>query len=169
MFVITADHGANARGTAQIPVDKYLIPVLVYAPKHIAPRRIDRVMSQIDIAPTVLGALDFAYYTKFLGRDVLHSPPATDRAFVANFQTLGYLRGDEIALLHPKRKVEVFQRRGEALVPFANPDPSLVREAIAFYQVASHAFRNGLYLDEEQVPPVERVNAAVRIAGQHDR
>jgi phosphoglycerol transferase MdoB-like AlkP superfamily enzyme len=164
VFVITADHGANARGTTQIPVDKYLIPVLVYAPKHIAPRRIDRLMSQIDIAPTLLGALDFSHYTKFLGRDVLHSAPTTDRAFVANFQTLGYLRGEEIVLLQPKRKVAVFRRRGEALVPLPDPDPSLVREAIAFYQVASHAFRNGLYLDEEQVPPGKRANAEVRIA-----
>ena len=116
-------------------------------------------MSQIDIAPTLLGALDFSYYTKFLGRDVLHSPPATDRAFVANYQTLGYLRGEDVVLLEPRRKVEVFRRRGDALVPLRNPDPSLVREAIAFYQVASHAFRNGLYLDEEQIPPNDRANA----------
>jgi phosphoglycerol transferase MdoB-like AlkP superfamily enzyme len=163
VFVITADHGANARGTAQIPVDKYLIPVFVYAPKHVAPRRVDRLMSQIDIAPTVLGVLDLSYYTKFLGRDVLHSAPATDRAFVANYQTLGYLRGDDVVLLQPKRKVEVFRRQGEALV---DPDPSLVREAIAFYQVASHAFRNGLYLDEEQIPPADRAHAGVKLAAQ---
>jgi phosphoglycerol transferase MdoB-like AlkP superfamily enzyme len=164
VFVITADHGANARGTAQIPVDKYLIPLFVYAPKHLAPRRVDRLMSQIDIAPTVLGVLDFSYYTKFIGRDVLHAAPATDRAFVANFQTLGYLRGDELVVLQPKRKVDVFRRHGTALEPVAAPDPSLVREAIAFYQVASHAFRNGLYLDEEQIPPAERANTAVRVA-----
>ena len=169
VFVITADHGANARGTTQIPVDKYLIPVLVYAPKHVAPRRIDRLMSQIDIAPTLLGVLDFSYYTKFLGRDLLHSPPATDRAFVANFQTLGYLRGEEIVVLQPKRKVEVFRRRGEALIPVSAPDPSLVGEAIAFYQVASHAFRNGLYLDEEQLAPAERANAGVKPAADRSR
>ena len=169
VFVITADHGANARGTTQIPVDKYLIPVFVYAPKHVAPRRIDRLMSQIDIAPTLLGVLDFSYYTKFLGRDVLHSPPATDRAFVANFQTLGYLRGEEIVVLQPKRKVEVFRRRGEALIPVPAPDPSLVGEAIAFYQVASHAFRNGLYLDEEQIAPAERANAGVKPAADRSR
>jgi phosphoglycerol transferase MdoB-like AlkP superfamily enzyme len=159
VFVITADHGANARGTSQIPVDKYLIPVFVYAPKHVAPRRVDRLMSQIDIAPTLLGALDFSYYTKFLGRDVLHSPPATDRAFVANYQTLGYLRSEDVVLLEPKRKVEVFRRRADTLVPLSDPDPSLIQEAIAFYQVASHAFRNRLYLDEEQIPPGERANA----------
>jgi hypothetical protein len=27
-----------------------------------------------------------------------------------------------------------------------------VREAIAFYEAASHVFRNGLYGDEEQAP-----------------
>jgi len=164
VFVITADHGANARGTAQIPVDKYRIPLFVYAPKHFAPRRVDRLMSQIDIAPTLLGALDVTYYTKFLGRDVLHAPPETDRAFVANYQTLGYLRGDDFVVLQPKRKVAVFRRRGAALEPLAAPDPSLVREAVAFYQVASHAFGNGLYLDEEQIPPAERANAGVRLA-----
>jgi hypothetical protein len=33
VFVITADHGANARGTMRIPVDKYLIPLFVYSPQ----------------------------------------------------------------------------------------------------------------------------------------
>jgi phosphoglycerol transferase MdoB-like AlkP superfamily enzyme len=163
VFVITADHGANARGTTQIPVDKYLIPVLVYAPAHVAPRRVDRLMSQIDIGPTLLGLLNFSYYTKFLGHDVLRSSPATDRAFVGNFQTLGYLRGDELVVLEPKRKVGAFRLDGGGQVPIA-ANPSLVREAIAFYQVASHAFADGFYLDEEQVVPGERVAAEVRLA-----
>src|SRR5262249_37788898 len=79
VFVITADQGATARGTSEIPVDKYLIPLFVYAPAQVAPRRVDRLMSQIDLAPTLLGLLDFQYYTKFFGRDVLRSSPDTDR------------------------------------------------------------------------------------------
>jgi phosphoglycerol transferase MdoB-like AlkP superfamily enzyme len=169
VFVITADHGANARGTTRIPVDKYLIPLFVYAPAHIAPRQVDRLMSQIDIAPTLLGLLDFAYYTKFLGRDVLHSAPATDRAFVANFQTLGYMKRDEIVLLQPKRKVEVLRLSGESRVPVPASERSLAREAIAFYQVASHVFRNGLYFDEEQVSPVDRVSVTPRLAANDGR
>src|SRR4030095_15000150 len=89
--------------------DKYLIPVMVYAPKHIAPRRVDRLMSQIDIGPTLLGLLDFDYYSKFFRHDVLNSPPSSDNAFVANYQPLGYLTGDRLALLHPRRKTEAFQ------------------------------------------------------------
>jgi arylsulfatase A-like enzyme len=53
LFVLTADHGANARGTVEIPVAQYRIPLFFYAPRHIAPGRVDRLMSQIDIAPTL--------------------------------------------------------------------------------------------------------------------
>ncbi len=151
VFVITADHGASARGTAQIPVDKYLIPVFVYAPAHVAPRRIDRLMSQIDIPPTLLGLLDFRYYSKFLGRDVLRSAPETDRAFVGNFQTLAFMKDDRIAVLQPKRKVDLYRLDQGRIYVRLPPEPAIVREAISFYQVASHLFRNGLFRDEEQI------------------
>jgi len=160
VFVITADHGASARGTSQIPVDKYLIPVFVYSPAHVSPARVDRLMSQIDIAPTLLGLLDFRYYTKFLGRDVLNSPPESDRAFVGNFQTLAYLKGDRMAVLQPKRRVGIARPDGSAEVPATARDAALVREAISFYQGASYLFRNGLYLDEEQIVPEDRIAAA---------
>jgi len=160
LFVITADHGASARGTMRIPVDKYLIPLFIYSPKHVAPARVDRLMSQIDIAPTLLGLLDFDYYSKFFGRDVLASPPQSDRAFVANYQSLGYLRGDRLVLLSPKRKGEVFRAdpRWTPLEPVS--DPAALREAIAFYSAASFVFRNGLYRDEEQTPPEQRAALA---------
>ena len=156
VFVITADHGANARGSSRIPVDKYRIPVLMYSPAHVPVRRVDRLMSQIDIAPTLLGLLDFSYYTKFLGHDLMRSPPGSDRAFVANFQTLGYLKGDRLLVLQPKRKVEQFRMEGERLQAEGSVDPALAREGIAFYQVASYLFRNGLYDDEEQLAPEAR-------------
>jgi phosphoglycerol transferase MdoB-like AlkP superfamily enzyme len=156
LFVITADHGANARGTSRIPVDKYLIPLFVYAPKHVRPGRVDRLMSQIDIPPTVLGLLDFRYYTKFFGRDILHSPPETDRAFVANYQTLGYLKGGRMVLLQPKRKAEVFRVDGGMNIVEPVQDEAALREAISFYSAASFVFRSGLYRDEEQTPPEER-------------
>src|SRR5262245_10368942 len=156
LFVITADHGANARGTTRIPVDKYLIPLFVYAPRHVAPRRVERLMSQIDIPPTLLGLLDFDYYSKFFGRDVLNSPPGSDRAFVANYQTLGYLARDRMVLLQPRRKTEVFRVDRDKNILAAIDDPQALREAIAFYSIASYVFRSGLYRDEEQTPPSER-------------
>jgi len=168
VFVITADHGADARGSARIPVDKYRIPVFVYSPAHVPARRVERLMSQIDIAPTLLGFLDFTYYTKFLGNDLLHTPPSADRAFVANYQTLGYLKGDRLLVLQPKRKVEEFRVDGDRLTAIPGVAPALAREGIAFYQLASHLFRSGLYADVEQVPPQARISSnAARQAATH--
>ena len=45
---------------------------------------------------------------------------------------------------------------GARLVPLPAVDSALAREGIAFYQVASHLFRNGLYGDEEQIAPEAR-------------
>ena len=157
VFVITADHGASARGTEQIPLEKYLIPAFVYSPGNIAPERMDRLMSQIDIAPTLLGILRFSYFSKFMGRDLLHSPVESDRAFVANFQTLGFMKGGSIAILRPKRRVDVYRVENGTYKALAGGDARLVREASAFYQVAAKMFRNGLYGDEEQRPPEQRI------------
>lgn len=169
LFVITADHGANARGGLRIPVDKYLIPVFVYAPAQLAPRRVDRLMSQIDIAPTLLGLMNFRYYSKFFGRDILHSPPETDRAFVANYETLGYLKRDRLLVLRPKRKVEEFVMQGPELERVGKPDPGLTREAISYYQLASELYRGGRYLDEEQVPPGPQRLAAIAAQRRKER
>jgi len=147
-----------------VPVEYYRIPLFVYAPGLVAPRRFDRLMSQIDIAPTVLGLLDFDYYSKFLGRDVLREPPSSDRAFVANYQTLGYLRDGKIAVLQPRRRAQVFLLDAQGRQGAETSDPELVREAIAWYQVASHVFRAGLLRDEEQIPPGARAAPAVRQA-----
>jgi len=157
VFVITADHGASARGTAQIPLNKYLIPAFIYSPGNVEPSRVDRLMSQIDLAPTLLGLLDFNYFTKFLGRDVLNSPVESDRAFVANFQTLGYMKGQRIAVLQPKQQLDVYQIENGVYKPLFGGDETLSREARAFYQVASTMFRKSLYGDEEQRAPEARV------------
>jgi phosphoglycerol transferase MdoB-like AlkP superfamily enzyme len=160
IFVITADHGADARGTMRIPVDKYRIPLFVYSPRHVPARRVRRLMSQIDIAPTLLGLLGFDYYSKFFGRDVLASPPASDRAFVANYQTLGYLKDDRLVLLHPRRRTEAFRLDADMRPAGPVSDPRSVEEAIAFYSVASYVFHHGLYRDEEQTPPEKRAGLA---------
>ena len=87
---------------------------------------------------------------------MLSVPLESDRAFVSNYQTLGYLKGERLALLHPKRRSEVFRVDGAGNVVASVRDPAMVREAISFYSMASYVFRRGLYRDEEQTTPVHR-------------
>ena len=151
LFIVTADHGASARGTTQIPLLKYRIPVFVYSPAHIKPARFERLMSQIDIAPTLLGLLDMGYSSKFYGRDVFRIPPADDRALVANYQTLGYMKDGRLVTLQPKQKVGVEDLPAELGLPppGAVPAERLREEAVSLYQSAAMVYRGGFQRDEE--------------------
>jgi hypothetical protein len=60
-------------------------------------------------------------------------------------------------VLRPKRSLERYVRANGVFVAAAGGPPHVAREAIAFYQVASHLFHTGLYGDEEQLPPEQRV------------
>src|SRR5262249_41096026 len=68
VFVIVADHCASSRGKPTLPIDRFHIPLLVYAPAHLKPERIEQVASQIDVAPTVLALLGFSYQSRFFGQ-----------------------------------------------------------------------------------------------------
>lgn len=152
LFVIVADHGASARGTTDIPVERYRIPLWIYAPKLVQPARIDRLASQIDVVPTVLGLLGFDYQSKFFGNDLLHLEPGRERAFVATYQTLGYIRAGWLVTLQPKRGVKL--RKIEADAPELTPaqQSELEHEAISLYQVAAQAFRYGMYREDHDHP-----------------
>ena len=151
LFVITADHGASARGTTQIPLLKYRVPVFVYSPGHIPPARFERLMSQIDIAPTILGLLDMGYSSKFYGRDVFRTSPTDARALVANYQTLGYMKDGRLVTLHPKQKVTVEPLPAELGLPPPGTmtEARLREEAVSLYQSAAMVYRGGFQRDEE--------------------
>ena len=150
MFVITADHCASSGGIASLPVFRYHIPLWIYSPKHVAPGRMDRLMSQIDVGPTVLGLLGMNYRSRFYGADIFRLEPGRERAFVGNYQRLGYLREDRLVELSPRRKLQSvkpdFEKNG--LQPELPPDEALADDAIAYYQSASYLFSHGLLAAE---------------------
>ena len=66
------------------------------------------------------------------------------RAFVSNYQELGYYKDDVLTVLLPKRQVQSFRVDPATLLSTPiEPDPRLTSEAIAHYQTASRAFRTG--------------------------
>jgi phosphoglycerol transferase MdoB-like AlkP superfamily enzyme len=84
IFVIVADHCASSAGASDLPVKKYEIPLIVYAPKLFEPRRVDVLASQIDYAPTLLGLMHWDYESRFYGRDVLAPGSGEARALIAS-------------------------------------------------------------------------------------
>ncbi|GHT02429.1 sulfatase [Bacteroidia bacterium] len=140
VFVIIADHCASSAGKTSIPLDKYQIPCLVYAPGFVEPKRETRLVSQIDIMPTIFGLLHLSYDSYFYGKDI-YSADYQERAFVATYQNLGYLEPNQLTILSPVRRVEQFQvlqnNSKFDLTPLETLDSVTVKKAVALYQTGS--------------------------------
>jgi phosphoglycerol transferase MdoB-like AlkP superfamily enzyme len=143
LFVITADHCAAVAGKTQLPVDKYHIPLVFYAPSLLTPGTYRPILSQIDIPPTLLDVLGRSGGGLFFGQSVFGPAPA-QRAFISNYQSLGYLRDGVLTVLQPKGIVESYRVDAQTLdsTPAA-VEPRLLEEAIAYYESAAHAFTRG--------------------------
>ena len=142
VFVITADHCASSAGKTEIPLEKYHIPALIFAPGLIAPRQVDKVVSQIDLMPTLFSLLGMDYDSHFFGQDAL-SDDFRERAFVATYQDLGYLEGDVFTVLSPVNRAEQYrispteEDRYNLVLEEGIPSQELLDRAISLYQTSS--------------------------------
>jgi len=154
LFVFVADHDARVYGKANIPLNTYEIPLLLYAPRHLQPGRVDTLTSQIDVAPTVLGLLGLPYQAPFFGQNVLNWPAGQPRTLLFNHNhDVAALSGDHLCILglHKTAHCEKYQRTpgapGEATTHFEPiaDDASLIELATAYYQTAYELFTEQRY------------------------
>lgn len=145
LFIIVADHCASSAGRAELPVQNYHIPLIIYAPGgQIKPGAVDTLSSQVDFAPTLLGLLGWSYPSRFFGRNALALPAGeSGRALLGNYQKLGYFSQGRFGVLKPVRQSLTFEYdpQTEVTVPAA-ADPALIDAAIANYQTASWLFKH---------------------------
>jgi len=152
LFVFVADHTSIARGRSDLPMERYHIPMVMYAPGKIAPRRVDALASQIDVAPTLLGWLNVPYVSEFFGRDVLRDGGPAPSLFMANYQTVGFVGEGLQVELRPKQATRVTGVDGST--PSAGHAQEALDEGIAFYQAAAQRFSSRRF--EPPSPPKER-------------
>jgi phosphoglycerol transferase MdoB-like AlkP superfamily enzyme len=147
IFVVAADHGARVYGVEQIPMKTYEIPLLFYSPKHIRPRRVDALMTQIDIAPTVLGLLGLPYEAPFFGQDALNTPAESRVALFNHNHDVAIYRDGRMVVFGLKKSVHTYHYdpATDRYAP-SPPDPALERLGIAYFQTAFELFEQRRYL-----------------------
>lgn len=141
LFVICADHCASSAGKNEVELARHHIPCWIYAPGFVLPERLDRIASQIDIAPTLLSLLGFEYQSRFFGQD--QSQPAPARAFVGNYQSVGLFAEDRLTLLCPKRESLSFAVGQDFAMTPCPEDARALARTIAYYQGASMLYASG--------------------------
>jgi phosphoglycerol transferase MdoB-like AlkP superfamily enzyme len=147
VFVIVADHGARVYGREEIPLRTYEIPFIVYAPAHLAPRRVDTLTSQLDVAPTVLGLLNLSHDSVFFGSDVLAAPRARRLVPLIHNRDIGLYDGEQLTVLQFRKGVAAYayDRAGDRQTPIA-PDPERIRDAASVFGIAYDLFAHHAYV-----------------------
>ncbi len=153
IFVVIADHGARVYGKTEIPLRTYEIPLLMYSPKHIRPERMETLMTQIDVAPTVLGLLGLPYRAPFFGQDIRTADPTRRVAVFNHNHDVAMLQDDRIAIFGMNKKVG-FYRYDRAANSYTRipRDDSLEALGIAWFQTASELFRDRRFKPASTAP-----------------
>ncbi len=146
IFVIVADHCAKSAGKTDLPINRYHIPCFVYAPQLVNPKIENRLFSQIDLAPTILGMMNLSYESRFMGFDLFRTSPKNDRLFISTYQNMGYVKNDTLVILSPQKKVTGFKIdfTTGSNVPVLL-DKNIINEAVSWYQGASFLYKGGEY------------------------
>ncbi|PLX18502.1 MAG: sulfatase [Candidatus Muiribacterium halophilum] len=146
VFIITADHCASSAGKTRLNTEKYHIPLLFYSPGNLNPAIIDKVCSQVDLAPTILDLLGIEYKAKFYGQSIF-SKDFPERAFIGNYQNLGLLdKSGILSIISPVKKKEMFYVNLNTWKTEATDTrKKLLEENISIYQSADYLFKHGLY------------------------
>jgi phosphoglycerol transferase MdoB-like AlkP superfamily enzyme len=136
VFVILADHTAGSAGKVELTQEKYHIPLFIYAPGFLKPREIPNLTSQIDVAPILLGLLDFNYVSRFYGENILEDADEQAHAFISNYEHLGFIDGHSLVVLRPGREYARYTD-GRPEPEVSKDDDRLLLETIAYYKHAS--------------------------------
>ena len=114
VFVFLSDHNyGESKNADPVLKEKFHIPLTIYAPKIMAPRQIDYVVSQADIMPTLykLAGLNMPYSA--FGKDMFDN--STPRfAFISEgvniglIEQAGALRSNRTEILEEQKDTEMF-------------------------------------------------------------
>jgi len=147
LFVVVADHGARVYGSERIPLQSYEIPLLIMAPGHVQPLQVASPISQIDIAPTVLGLLGLSYQAPFFGQDVFAAKEQSRVLLFNHNHDVALYQDGKLAVLGLNNSLHTYSCRlgGDHLEEVAN-DHALADLAAAYYQTAFNLFTRHAYL-----------------------
>ena len=120
IFVITADHATAADDPEYITdLGHYKVPVIFYVPSMPELCGVDstRIVSQIDIMPTVLGLLRYDKPFIAFGQDVLNSQPDATHAinYLPSSDYYQYLEGDWMLQFDGDKVVHAYRFKEDTL------------------------------------------------------
>lgn len=108
VFLVIADHDSRVHGAELVPISRFHIPGVIVG-DGIQPRKDTRVVSQIDMGPTLLSLIGVNANYPMLGRDLTQTPADwPGRALMQYDKNFALMEGDQVVILQPQQAAEGF-------------------------------------------------------------
>ena len=154
LFLVVSDHDTRVYGDELVPVGKFHIPGVILG-ADIQPSRIGSVVSQIDLAPTLLSLLGVDGSHPFPGRDLTrtlpefgNSPaPVRPRAMMQFNRNYAWLEDGRVTVLQPDGSAAAFtyDRHARRLHRSSDFDAEAQRQALANVLMPAWLYREQRY------------------------
>ena len=146
VFIVIADHNTRTWGKDLIPVNKFHIPALIIAPNIEGGITYEKLISQLDIPPTLLDLIGIDVETPMVGRNIYElSEETKGRAIMQFHSTNGFRVGDDLIVLQSgKEPVQFKIDENDDLSPAVLND-DLAKDALSHIITASDQYNSRKY------------------------
>lgn len=146
LFLVVADHDSRVGGASLVPISRFRIPGIILG-EGVEVKQDQRVVSQIDMAPTLLSMIGVSDSYPMLGQDLTQvSEDWPGRALMQYDKNMAYMRGNDVVILQPEREATGFKYdfTSEKLSP--TPQATEMKDAaLAWALWGSMAYDKGLF------------------------
>ena len=146
LFLVIADHDSRVSGADLVPIPRFRIPGLILG-EGVAARRDKRVVSQIDMGPTLLSLMGVSADYPMLGRDLTRMPDDwPGRALMQYDKNFALMEGNQVVILQPEQGAQgfVYDPTGERLTA-TDQSAAFKERALGWSLWSGLAYQQGLY------------------------
>lgn len=146
IFLVVADHDNRVYGSNLIPVEKFHIPGLILG-GQVKPKVIERLASQIDLAPTLLSLAGVSACHPMDGRDFVADPESPGRALIQFDNLFAVMTEEYLTILRPNDTAlsGYYDKTTRQLNLSSTVDESKQQKALAHVQLPSYLYRERKY------------------------
>lgn len=148
VILVVADHDARVMGESLVPIEKFHIPGFIISP-DVVPQQDDTLISQIDLAPTLLSLLGINSPNPMIGQDLTQLPDDYQgRVMMQYANNQAFVYSDRAVVLQADKKPVLFAVKDMKLdKPLENviDGQQLTDIALAHAQFASWAYDKKKY------------------------
>lgn len=149
IFLIVADHDSRVAGSSLVPINHFRIPGIILG-EGIVAKKDNRLVSQIDLPPTLLSIIGVDGYMPMIGHDLtMNIPSNKQRALMQYDKNFAFMTNSEVTILQPHKAPIAFKYANEKLT-LSSINESLTKRAKAHAIFGSIAYQKQWYQSNTQ-------------------